>query len=348
MKKLAALYVLAAVGATAHAQSSVTLFGVVDVATRYARNGDAHVYSLASNGLQNSRLGFRGVEDLGDGFKASFWLEAGFNPDSGTSADSNRFFNRRATASLIGGLGELRMGRDFTPTYTGYSDYDAFGTAGEGSGDIFVNKLGTNVDTLTRADNEVSYFTPANLGGIYGQLSVAAGEGVGGKKYFGGRLGYAAGSLDVSISGGQTLVTADANGEDKYNMYNLGASYDFKVIKLTGYASQSTFGDQKFTVFNIGATLPLGAQGTLRASYIYANTSGHNALGVDMSANDAEHFAIGYVYDLSKRTAVYTTAAFINNKGQAAFVVDANPPLPNPNLEGKNSSGFEIGLRHRF
>lgn len=347
MKKTAALAVLAGVSALAHAQSNVTLFGVVDVAARYTKNGDEKVKSLASNGAQTSRLGIRGVEDLGDGLKAGFWLETGLNPDTGTTSDGSRFWNRRSTASLMGGFGEVRLGRDLTPVFTGYADYDVFGTNGVGAADKFVSKLGTNVDTNVRADNMVSYFLPSGIGGVYGQVSVAAGEGTAGKKFAAGRIGYAAGALDVSGSYGQTDVSPLAGtGEDKYKIGSLAASYDFKVVKLMGYVTRAKYADEKLTIANIGAQVPVGP-GAVRVSYINANASGHTPTGASIEDNDASQVAVGYLYDLSKRTSLYSTVSRINNKNAAAYVVDGNPALPNPNT-GKDSTGFEVGIRHRF
>jgi predicted porin len=156
MKNACTLALLACASAAAFSQSSVTVFGVVDMAARHVDNGGGSMTSLSSSGLEKNRLGFRGIEDLGDGLKAGFWLETGFNPDTGTLFDSTRFWNRRSTVSLIGRYGELRVGRDFTPTYQGFSTYDAFGTSGVGSADKFTSALGTAVDTLVRADNQVS------------------------------------------------------------------------------------------------------------------------------------------------------------------------------------------------
>jgi predicted porin len=347
-KHIAALAVLAAASASASAQSSVTLFGIVDAGVRYVKNGDDKVKSLSSNGANTSRLGFRGVEDLGDGLKAGFWLETGLNPDTGTTSDSTRFWNRRSTVSLSGNFGEVRLGRDFTPTYTGVSDYDVFGDNGVAAFGKFAPKLGTAVDTNTRADNQASYFLPGGLGGFYGQVSVAAGEGTAGKKYAGGRAGYATGPLDVSVSLGQTTVAPDATGEDKFKQYSAGGSYDFGVVKLLGFVSQYKYSDLKLVVASIGADVPVGGQGTVRVSYMNANASGTTAAGVSTAANDANQFAIGYLYDLSKRTALYTTVARVNNKGLANFTVDSNPPLPSPNTQSKDSTGFEVGIRHRF
>jgi predicted porin len=349
MKKAAALALMAGASVVAHAQSSssnVTLFGIIDAGVRYTKNGDSNVKSLSSNGLNTSRLGFRGIEDLGGGLKAGFWIETGFKPDTGEQQDSTRLFNRRATVSLIGNFGEVRLGRDYSPTYTGYADFDAFGTNGVAAADKFPSKFGTNVDTLTRADNLASYFLPSNLGGFYGQVSVAAGEGQGGKKYYGGRVGYAAGKLNVSGSYGQTTVTPLIGAEDKVKFGTIGASYDLDVVKLTGYVTQTKYADQKQLIVNVGALIPAGP-GTVRVGFVDVNASGTTPAGVSTDNDDARQFALGYVYDLSKRTALYTTVARVNNKNAAAYVVDSNPALPKPN-NGQDSTGYEIGIRHSF
>lgn len=341
MKKLASFALLAGIGAIAHAQSSVTLFGVLDANVRYVKNDTTNLKTLSAGGANSSRLGFRGTEDLGGGLKASFWLETGFNPDTGTTADSSRFWNRRSTVSLSqASLGEIRLGRDFSPTYSGYSNYDAFGSNGVGAVDkFFLSSLGGSpaIDTGTRADNLVSYFTPAGLAGFYGQVSVAAGEGASGKRYVGGRAGFATGPLDLSIAYGETKVTPFA-GEDQFKVLDIGASYDLGVAKLLGIFGESKIGNLKLDVFEIGTTIPVGV-GVIRASYIHANSKGGT-----IEANDANQFALGYLHNLSKRTALYTTYARVNNKGNAAFAVASSPALP----AGKDSTGFEVGIRHAF
>jgi predicted porin len=341
MKHYAALALLAAISATASAQSSVTLFGVADLGIRHVKNGDNSVNSLSSQGANTSRIGVRGMEDLGGGLQAGFWLEAGLNPDTGTQSDASRLWNRRSTLSLIGGFGELRLGRDKTPTYTVIDDFDAFGTNGVAAGDKFLSKLGTVVDTNVRADNLAQYFLPSGLGGVYGSAAVAAGEGTQGKKYAGGRIGYATGPVNVSLAYGQTDVGPNPSGGDKYKTFIAGASYDFGMVKLLGAFDQMKAGDLKLQVANIGALIPVG-RGKVRVSYIDANAKGP---GID--ANDATQVAVGYLYDLSKRTSLYGTVARVNNKGRAAFVVDANPALPSPN-PSQDSTGYEIGIRHSF
>lgn len=342
MKKFAILAVFAAVSGGAYAQSSVTLFGIVDEAARYTKNGDLKLKSLVSGGINTSRFGVRGVEDLGDGLKAGFWLESGFNADSGSINDTGRFWSRRSTVSLIGSFGEVRLGRDYTPTYTGFADFDLFGDNGVAASGKFNSSLGTARDTGTRADNQIMYLLPSNIGGVYGRAAVAAGEGTAGKKYYGGRIGYAAGPFDVSVSYGQTTV-APLLGEDKFKDANIGASYDLGVVKLVGYYAQNKFANQKLARYSLGVSAPIGL-GIVKASYTRANASGTNAVGTNLDANDADQFAVGYVYNLSKRTAVYGTAAYVKNKGAAAFNVNSALALAG----GQKSTGAEVGIRHAF
>ena len=344
MKKFATLAVLTAIAGGAYAQSNVILFGIVDEAARYTKNGDAKsVKSLVSGGINTSRIGFRGTEDLGDGLKAGFWYEAGFNADSGTQSDASRFFNRRTTVSLLGGFGEARIGRDYTPTYLGYTDYDPFGDNGVAASSKFDLSLGTARDTGTRADNQITYLTPNNLGGFYARAAVAAGETVAGKRYIGGRAGYGAGPIDVSGSYGVTRV-APLAGENNFKTYDVGASYDFGVVKAMGYYQQSKFAEQKIANYSIGAIVPFGTS-IVKAAYTHANLKGRNAANVDVNSNDANQYAVGYIYNLSKRTALYGTAAYIKNKGNATFAV-STPPAVTP--AGGNSKGAEIGVRHIF
>jgi len=341
MKQYATLALLSALGAAASAQSSVTLFGIVDVGVRRVENGDNSVYSLSSNGANTSRIGLRATEDLGDGLKAGFWLESGLNPDTGSTSDSTRFWNRRSTVSLRGKFGEVRLGRDKTPTYTVIDDFDPFGTNGVGAGDKFLSRLGSTADTNVRADNLAQYFLPSTLHGFYGGLGVAAGEGITGKKYVGGRVGYANGPVNVSLAYGTTDVAPNAAGDDKLKFVVAAGSYDFGVVRVLGYVDEQKYGNLKLDVINLGAHIPMGP-GTLRVGYANANSKG---AGID--DNDATQFAVGYLYDLSKRTSLYGTVARVNNKGRATFVVDANPALANPN-PAKDSTGYELGIRHRF
>lgn len=344
MKKTATGAVLAALSSVAGAQTQVLLFGIVDEAVRYVENGGQHMYSLASGGISTSRIGFRGTEELGGTLKAAFWLEAGINADTGTSSDPTTFFNRRSTVGLLGDLGELRLGRDYTPTYLGYTEYDAFTDNGIAAAGKFDSNLGSSRLNYARSSNQVMYLLPTGLGGIYGRAAVAAGEGVSGGKYVGGRLGYAGGPLDVSVAYGQTWVTP-VRGDHRFRVFDIGAAYDFKVFKPVGYYTVTRFAGQRVATFSIGALAPAGSHGQLKAQYTRANVSGSNpANGTSIDANDAQQFAVGYIYNLSKRTALYSTAAYVKNKANATFAVATAPAL----APGRNSRGIEAGIRHSF
>ena len=340
-KSLLALALLAGFASAASAQSSVTLFGVVDANLRQIDNNGTKVKQLGTDGLASSRLGFRGTEDLGGGLKAGFWLESALNLDDGTTNASGKFWHRRATVGLEGAFGEIRLGRDFSPTYTGISSFDAFGDTGVGKFSNLQSKLTGTVNTNSRLDNEVQYFLPKNIGGVYGTLAVAAGEGTVGNKYVGGRVGYAAGPLDVSGSYG----TTDANAaEDKYKIGSLGLAYDFGVVRLLGSLTQMKFLAREERLILVGATAPVGP-GVVRLSFGRADLSGGTTATRTADADDASLIALGYVHNLSKRTALYGTYSRIANKGAQTFAVGSTTPAL---AGGQKSQGIEAGLRHSF
>src|SRR5262249_27889244 len=145
-KSLLALAVLGTFAGVASAQSSVTIFGVVDLSIAQVKNGTVKNTEMAGNQLNSNRLGFPGVEDLGGGLSAGFWLEAGMNNATGeagggsgnvantAAATSAQLFNRRSTVSLMGGFGEIRLGRDYTPSFwnTVFGDVNGANGVGEG------------------------------------------------------------------------------------------------------------------------------------------------------------------------------------------------------------------------
>jgi predicted porin len=119
------------------------------------------------------------------------------------------------------------------------------------------------------------------------------------------------------------------------------------LAKATAFVSQYKFGDGKLSVAHLGALIPVGA-GQIRVSYMRADASGRTVTGTSIDADDAAQIALGYVYNLSKRTALYGTAARVDNKGRAAYALQATPALPSPNVQSKDSRGFELGVRHTF
>ena len=336
-KSLLAVAVLGAFAGAASAQSSVTLFGVVDLSVNQIKNGSTKITSMDSNQLNSNRLGFRGTEDLGGGLLAGFWLEGGMANDTGSPAGFN--FLRRSTVSLTSSMGEIRLGRDYTNSFSTVATYDAYGANGFGSAvNLYagaVANMGSGATTAVRANNMVGYFLPGNLGGLYGSFQVAGGEGVIGNKYFGGRLGYSAGPIDVSGGVSETTVA----GSNKYKTANIGASYNLGFAKIMGFWDQRKFGAMKYTTYEVSTSVPLG-QGEFRLAYSKGDASGGTAA---FNGSDATLLGAEYIYNLSKRTALYGQVGRLDNDGASALSLGgAGSAL------GKTSTGYGVGVRHSF
>jgi len=350
-KSLLALAVLGAFTGVASAQSSVQLFGTLDVGGKMLKNdGRSKQWSEQTDGINSSEIRFQGIEDLGGGLKAGFNLRSGINPDTGTS--NAKFWNRRATVSLYSNAGELRLGRDYVPTFWTTAIFDAFGYNGIGSTG--------NVQRIAqvRQDNSIGYFLPSNLGGFYGQLMVAAGEqgasGDRGGKYVGGQFGFRAGPFDVAFAYDEMkpsliLGAVPATGapligaESKIKTFNIGGSWDFGFMKLMGYYDEDkvTLGKEK--VASISGSFPFG-QSEVRIGYDVSKMDSSNA---GFASSKVDNIKATYQYNLSKRTALYGTVARLNNKDATSVSLPGNfagqAPLP-----GGDSKGFEVGLRHFF
>jgi predicted porin len=339
-KTLLAVAVLGAFAGAVSAQSSVTLFGVVDLSANVVKNGGTTTKTMESNQLNSNRLGFKGTEDLGGGLIAGFWLEAGMSNDTGAVGGSNGIssvmFNRRSTVSLISKLGEIRLGRDYNPTFWNTAFFDVYGANGLGQFDNLAGAINSGAATFVRSNNAVSYFLPGGLGGIYGQAQVAAGEGTVGQKYTGGRLGYAVGPFDAAVA---YAVTKTAGVAD-FKIANVGGSWDFTMAKLFALYNQSEFGGTKVKTYGLSGSVPLG-QGQVKAGFTSAKATGAATAGF-RTGDDAKQYSVQYIYNLSKRTALYTGYSKIKNDGNAAYKVGGT------NGAGLDSQGYNLGVRHSF
>jgi predicted porin len=347
-KSLVALAALAA-ATGAFAQSSVTMFGIVDATFAYGKSDVNKRTSLTNSGLNSSRFGVRGVEDLGGGMNGSFHLEAGINNDNGSlgatttdnqgtaSGGGGLTFNRRSTVSLGGGFGEARLGRDYTPHFWNHTVYDPFGTNGVGTSQLLNSSIGG--PTTVRASNSIGYFLPGNLGGAFGQVQYYMGENLSNAANkndgngFSARGGYANGPISAAVALGQTKYLA---GTGKITTVNFGGSYDLGVAKLSALYDQdkNALTGLKGAGFLFGVNAPVGAS-EIRAAFSTYKTKPGNA--------QTNKFAVGGVYNLSKRTAAYTTLAFLSNKNGAAQALNGATGVAN-----KKSTGFDVGLRHSF
>jgi predicted porin len=338
-KSLLALAALTAFAGVASAQSSVTLFGVVDLAARNVKNSSGSMKSLSPNGMGSSRLGFRGVEDLGGGLRAGFWLEG--DVDASVGQNAGQSWQRRSTVSLMGGFGEIRLGRDYTPDFWNHTVFDPFGTNGVASSLNIWSTVGNAATTSVRANNTIGYFLPGGLGGLYGQVQMAAGEGVAGNKHVAFRIGYGAGPVNVAFAYGKTEITEGPPKQDWKRM-NIGASWNLGFMTLMGYyVNGDGSNNREMTQYLIGGVVPFGAS-QLKFSYSKSDAKGGTPA---QNAQDATQLGLGYLYSLSKRTTLYTHFSRVSNKSGANYT--ANGPGP-ANALGKNSTGYEFGINHTF
>lgn len=338
-KALIALAVLGLTGGAAVAQSSVTLFGVIDADVKYVKTGGVALKKLDSSGLNTSRFGVRGTEDLGGGLKAGFWLESQVDTDTGVAGGGSAFWGRRATVSLAGDFGEVRLGRNKTVSRLHVEDFDPTSFTGLGSVSAVYSNLGSgNGTSFGRADNLASYSLPGNLGGFYGGVDVSAGEGVGTNKGQSVRLGYKGGPLHVS---GAYATTSNLADTSKFKLTSIGAAYDFGIIRPSFSYTETKYLARKQDIWTVSATAPLG-QGQLWGSYTSAKTSGETGFA---TVGTPKLFAVGYIYNLSKRTALYTTYAQLKNDGTTRFALGGAPAAT---ANGLKSTGYDVGIRHSF
>lgn len=316
----------------ASAQSSVTIYGIVDAAFERATNGaGVGVSRLVSGQGSTSRLGFRGTEDLGGGLRAIFNLEMQLNTDTGlgSATGGGLQFNRQSWVGLAGNWGQVTFGRQFRPEARAVFGMDPFDAGSVAS------PPNTYANTIFRADNAVIYETP-RMAGFVGRVMYAFGENSGGVSGalddLGGSLQYYNGPIYVAYAY-DSRRNATANDRRKWN--TIGGSYDFGVAKLYGAyrtrkESVAALDERNYW---LGVGVPIGAltlQGTV------GGVNDRTALN-----RDARGWSVGAEYLLSKRTDVYFRYANLRNDNGATFGLDNGVNGPQP-------KSFVTGLRHRF
>ncbi len=354
-KSIIALSVLAAVAGGAQAQSSVTIYGVIDMALQHQNTGEPAGSTLAlDSGIQSgSRLGFKGTEDLGGGLKANFQLEMGINADNGRSAQGGVTFGRQAWVGLSGDFGAVTMGRQYSPLFIAVDTVDPFGTglttgtAGSGTSTLGLGSYAIDLGgNAIRVNNSIAYNTNS-IEGFTGTLMYGFGETAGNTtagRYIGLGGTYAAGPLTAVL-----VYSAKQNAAGNNNNKGIfaGATYNFgEVTGHVAFAKNSDDGvgaaalDRR--VWMLGATVPVGA-GSIMASY--TRTTNQNSL---LKAADGSHFGIGYSYALSKRTNWYTSISRAANDANASFGSADSEPGFHPVPGGATVRLFNVGIRHKF
>jgi predicted porin len=333
MKITTLLVMLGLLPVAALAQSTATVYGVMDLNVNVDNGSKAagRIVQLSSGqtGQSGSRIGFKGVESLGDGLTAIFVLEAGILPDTGVSDQGGVLFGRTAIVGLSGSAGTVRLGRLATPSWTVQTKVDPFaiGLAGDMS-----RLFGT---TGKRTDNTVNYSSPT-VNGLSAELAYAVGEQAGSAdkgRHVGGSLTFEQGPLLLALShdvaNSIPAGTAPVVGT-KTSL--LGAVYDFGPAAVHFAYDVNKNGlalDTRDLL--LGVSIPLG-QGKLMADIIRKTDK------VVANAN-ARMAGIAYIYKLSARTSVYTSYSHLSNDAKAKYQVE---------LAGHADTFYNVGMRHAF
>lgn len=361
-KTMIALAAFGALAGAAHAQSNVTMYGVVDMfvgesttktnlggvpfngivnpgdpvpdqVSGRVKNG----MSLNSGGLSGSRWGLRGAEDLGGGLKATFQLEAGINADDGTVGAG---FNRTSKMGLSGGFGSIEMGRQYTQLFLLMDSFDAQGTSAfSATNAIFGTSVAGALGSLAPAvrwNNSLLYTAPA-MGGFTAAAQYAFGENgtpaASAGRSIGLSAGYGVGPFAVQgvyeavKSTGPAAVTAKSTG--------LGASYDFKMAKiLAQFVTQKdgVVNGQKESGYVLSVAVPIGSAGSLNAGF-----GGESIKAAGVKIAKTASTGVEFRYDLSKRTTLYTGLTSVKTKLVA--------PMP---VGDTKDQLYGFGMRHKF
>ena len=376
-KTLLAAALLAGFAGAASAQSSVTLYGVVDGGLRYqqvSRNNldGTNNFGVAYGQQSGNRFGMKGVESLGNGNNAIFMIESGFDLGNGTSQQGGRLFGRQSWVGVQNDAwGEVRLGRMLSLT----TDYlvNAVDPFGAGFGQLNMGNAFTSGNTL-RLDNVLMYKTPtmsgfqAGLGYSFatGLSSNGGTTGYGfessnntrqltaGLKYANGPI-YAAASYEKAYAANSTVV----NGQS-VNNWNIAGSYDFKVVKLAAGYGQTRDGfwagsgaggagaqlavapnstsnalvfapNVGYNSYIVGATVPVNAVSRVLLSWTMIAPSGSTK--TLYNAQNQQSLNLGYTYDFTKRTNLYT---YVGQTSNYATVDTAK------------STVVGLGMRHQF
>lgn len=380
-KKLFVVSVLAVFAATAHAQSSVTLYGVIDEGFDFTNDVAGNkVYELQSGYVQGSRWGLKGTEDLGGGLKALFQLENGFDVNSGHLNQGGLMFGRQAYVGLSSATyGSITLGRQ----YDSVVDYLAQTTAnGSWAGYLFAHPYDNdNTDDSFRVNNTVKYTSPTfagfQFGGTYG---FSNGTNFANNRQYSFGASYTNGGLLVAASYLQannpsaTAGGAITNGGDenfvgtRLRIFGAGVNYTFENATV-GFAYSNTDVANPVSSVYVGAIAPAGgALSNLRfqnfeanakyqftpsfyvgAMYVYTRATLTSATTGELHPN---YQTIGLMgdYNISKRTDFYIQGAYQRVGGDTtgsvldvAYVTGA---------DGVSSTGNQLvvraAIRHQF
>lgn len=354
-----------------YAQTSVTLYGVVDAGFEYVSNAVSstggtvpatatgqNFFGMQGSNQSGSRWGLRGVEDLGGGLNAIFVLESGFLLDNGTSTQSGRLFGRGAYLGLRHAWGQLSLGRHTTPMYDFGLIYDPMTLSSRysiGAQDPFMGSA--------RADNSAKYigtFGGLNITGLYSfnnNNPEIPGNFTNGRQYA-VSANYTIGSVALGAAYDQTNSSAATalRTNSLIRRAAVGGTYRYGPVKaFLGYRYAHAFNGASLP----GVTLTNTVSNLFWSGVAYQITPALSLTGAayyqnlrNAQAGNPWEFITTLDYTLSKRTDVYTSVAYVLNRGKSSLAVNGfNSQLGTSNeavQPGANQLGAVVGIRHKF
>ncbi|WP_159590335.1 porin [Hydrogenophaga sp. BPS33] len=362
-----ALALLAAAPLTqAHAQSSVTLYGVVDTSLTRADNGNNGLWRLDSGAGWGSRLGFRGTEDLGGGLKANFVLEQGFDVSTGTLQQGGATFGRAAWLGLSGADWEARVGRQLSPMALSLLAVDP--GVGNYWGNLQSTGIGSNSPNSVAGDAGHQATARINnsllgrwtTGALTARLMLAPGESAspkGAGNYHGGSLTYQDSQWVATLGYSRFRqyakdipVTANA---DWQNELTFAASYNFGPVRLaSGYYRFDPSEQNKVITATtllksesvwVGGTIPVN-NGQILLQVIRAKS--HRTAGV--ADGTATILGATYEHFLSKRTVVYVSGGIVKNNDTSNIALVGSTAAVAAAGLGADPKAVSFGIRHSF
>jgi predicted porin len=371
--KWVAVASLAAIGSSAYAQSSVTLYGVLDAGMLYQSTSAASfsptvknlgkVYRFKDGGIYASIWGMKGTEDIGGGYYVNFKLQGTFDSGTGKFGLSDTpgvaaQFNQFATVGVSGPFGSVNAGRQIVPMAYAMAETDV--RSGQYFGSILTAWIGMNTaagwpGTSTNGpigalydSNAIVYQSPT-FGGVSAALEYAPG-GVPGQFQGGTResavLKYSNYGLKLSAvyyNGHDTNPgpTTVPTGLDNNRFWYLGALYTIK-----GFSVSASYSNGKNPAHSNLVNLDLYSVGLgYRFAPDFQVTSGlYYMKDRNNSTNKSTEVAAGAEYSLSKATLVFGQVGYVNNRGNATTTISYGAPV----APGMGTTAVNIGLRHYF
>jgi predicted porin len=359
---------LALAAPAAFAQSSVTIYGIIDLDGQYL-SGYSKQVLVTSGGQSGSRLGFKGTEDLGSGYFADFVLEGGINVDTGGSGQGGQLFGRQAFGALRTPFGTASAGRQYSSIYTQTADFSEFSNTTLGATTAVIGGFAggyepirgsaNNATTSTptgssvnggpaRVNNSFRYSTPA-LEGFKASFLYGAGEITGdtrGTRLLDVSARYTNYGLDAFVSYVEDKAdngSANPNLKTNVGIITASASYAIGNFKVEGgYLSLNDKrpADLDGKGYWLGGDYRFG-QSLVRAQWVQ-NKPENTTVG------KTNAYGLGYEFDFSKRTDLYTSITRFQNGGTGLGRIGAAVPAGLTVAGDTSVSELVLGVRHLF